>query len=75
MLVERIVKLTAEASSSQVITVASTEEFEDSSSANAHESIVSEESTSSYAQAAPHASSGESCAGGPGGSPIVAAVV
>jgi hypothetical protein len=67
------VKLTSEAS--QVITVASTEEFEDSSSANAHESIVSEEPTSSYTQAALHVSSEESGAGGPGGSPIVAAVV
>ena len=55
--------------------MASTEEFEDSSSANAHESIVSEESTSSYTQAALHVSSEESGAGGPGGSPIVAAVV
>ncbi len=55
--------------------MASTEEFDDSSSANAHESSVSEVSTTSYAQAALHASSEESGAGGPGGSPIVAAVV
>ena len=66
-------KLTSEAS--QVITVASTQELNDSSTADVHESSVSEESTTSYAQSALHASSEESGAGGPGGSPIVAAVV
>ena len=66
-------KLTSEAS--QVITVASTQELDYSSTADVYESSVSEESTTSYAQAGLHASSEESDAGGPGGSPIVAAVV